>query len=147
VRKTHRRLVAGSLIAAVLVSACGPDIVDGFALGQSLKCSPPIPEGPIDLLADASCSGDGALARRVLDAREPHHLAVVGVDMYSDGTQPGPIDVTGDAPVPAPAPRHPGPVVTVFVFTLADGSRRATGVACQDEPTLSCVGVGSYPAP
>jgi hypothetical protein len=143
---TKWHLVGGALLASLLVAGCGADTVDGFVLGQSLKCSPPVP--PVDALTEASsCSGDGALARRVLDAREPHHLAVVGVDMYSDGTQPGPIDVTGDAPVPAPAPRHPGPVVTVFVFTLADGSRRATGVACQDEPTLSCVGVGSYPAP
>ena len=65
--------------------------------------------------------------------------------MYSDGTQPEPIDVTGGAPTPTPAPTsHPGPLVIVFVFELADGSTRATGAACSGRPT-GCVGVGVYP--
>jgi hypothetical protein len=85
-----------------------------------------------------------ALATAALDARDPGHAEVVGVAMYTDGTQPEPIDVSGNAPTPTPPPTaHPGPRVTVFVFTLADASVRATGVACAD--ARSCVGVGSYP--
>ncbi len=85
------------------------------------------------------------LATAALDARDPGHAAVVSMTKYSDGTQPEPVDVTGNAPTPTPAPtRHPGPMVFVFVFKLADGSTRATGVACTDNPP-SCVGVGSYP--
>ncbi len=73
---------------------------------------------------------------------------------FTDGTQPEPVDVTGNAPTPTPAPTaHAGPLVTVFVFELADGSIRATGVACpaylKDNAIVAvkgpCVGVGSYP--
>ena len=83
------------------------------------------------------------LAASVLDAREPTHPAIASTKRYADGTQPGPIDVTGNAAPPAPASRHPGSDVTVFVFTLADGSVRATGVACVDSG--SCTGIATYP--
>jgi hypothetical protein len=84
-------------------------------------------------------------ATAALDARDPGHAAIVSMTKYSDGTQPEPVDVTGNAPTPTPPPtRHPGPNVFVFVFKLADGSTRATGVACTGNPP-TCVGVGSYP--
>ena len=84
------------------------------------------------------------LAASALDAREPGHAAIVSTQQYADGTQPGPIDVTGAALPRAPESRHPGPDVTVFVFTLADGSVRATGVACVDAAT--CIGIATYPS-
>lgn len=59
-------------------------------------------------------------------------------------SQPGSVDITSDATPPPQATRHPGPAVDVFVFTLADGTRRATGLACNGSGP--CVGVGSYPA-
>jgi hypothetical protein len=118
-------------------------VIDGFTVGVRETCSSPV--GSIDpSLAGSSCSGQPALALAALDVRDPGHEAVVSMAMYTDGTQPEPVDVTGNAPTPTPPPtRHPGPLVTVFVFTLADGSVRATGVACPDART--CVGVGSYP--
>jgi hypothetical protein len=118
-------------------------IIDGFKIGVVEACSPPI--GSIDpSLAGSSCSGQQALAIAALDARDPGHAVVVSMAMYSDGTQPEPLDVTGNAPTPTPPPTaHPGPRVTVFVFILADGTVRATGVACADP--RSCVGVASYP--
>lgn len=117
--------------------------IDGFKLGVVLFCSPAV--GSIDpLLTGSTCAGQVALATAALDARDPGHAVVVSFAMYSDGTQPEPLDVSGNAPTPTPPPTtHPGPRVTVFVFTLADGSVRATGVACPD--ARSCVGVGSYP--
>jgi hypothetical protein len=117
--------------------------IDGFKVGVVSTCSPAV--GSIDpSLAGSTCAGQLALATAALDARDPGHAEVVGVAMYTDGTQPEPIDVSGNAPTPTPPPTaHPGPRVTVFVFTLADASVRATGVACAD--ARSCVGVGSYP--
>ena len=117
--------------------------IDGFTLGALAACSPPV---DVDAAAlDRSCAGDLKRATAALDTREPGHPAVVSVAMYADGSQPAPIDVTGEATPPMPAPTHAGPTVTVFVFTLADGSTRATGVACVDSNPPSCVGVGSYP--
>ncbi len=118
--------------------------IDGFTLGVRLACSGGI--GSIDPnYASRTCSGMAELATAALDARDKGHAAVTSMTRYSDGTQPEPVDVTGNAPTPTPPPtRHPGPQVTVFVFTLADGSTRATGVACTDNPP-KCVGLGSYP--
>ena len=121
-----------------------PPTVDGFKLGASEACSPPV--GSIDpKYLGSSCGGMIDLSTAALDTHYPSDAAVVSIKRYGDGTQPGPIDMTGDGPppTPAPAPRHPGPDVTVFVFTLADGSVRATGVVCPD--SASCVGVSSYP--
>jgi hypothetical protein len=138
-------LVAASLLAILAVAACsGSTTIDGFTPGAVIVCSPPV---SVDAAAlDRGCAGNLKRATAALDAREPGHAAVVSVRMYSDGTQPGPIDVSGDAPPPTPAPRHPGPNVTVFVFTLTDGSVRATGVACEDIEPVVCVGVESYPS-
>lgn len=146
---------ASALVAAValIVSACVsstgvvPTVsairIDGFTLGALAACSPPV---DVDAAAlDRSCAGYLKRATAALDTREPGHPAVVSVVMFADGGQPAPIDVTGDATPPMPAPTHAGPAVTVFVFTLADGSTRATGVACVDGSPPSCVGVGSYP--
>jgi hypothetical protein len=136
----------GLIIATcVALSACvaSGSTVDGFKLGGIVKCSPPVDVDAATL--ERGCAGDLKRATAALDAREPAHAAVVSVKTYSDGTQPEPIDMTGDGPPPIPAPRHPGPNVTVFVFTLADGSTRATGVACEGTGPLVCVGVGTYP--
>jgi hypothetical protein len=121
------------------VGVLGPRTIDGFTLGSIVKCSPPVDVDAAVL--EASCAGDYKRATEALDAREPGHPAIVSIEEYADGTQPGPIDFTGLGVPPTPAPRHPGPDVKVFVFTLADGSHRATGVACSD----TCVGIGSYP--
>jgi hypothetical protein len=129
------------------LSGCGasaaPVIIDGFTLGAMEACSPPV---DVDAAAlDLSCAGYPRRAEAALDAREPGHPAIVSSKMYADGTQPGPIDVTGNGPVPVSPTRHPGPDVTVFVFTLADGSTRATGVSCTDGPPPACAGVPAYP--
>jgi hypothetical protein len=120
--------------ASVALSGCGStqssNTIDGFTLGVLVECSPPV---DVDAGAlDASCAGFPARAMAALDARDPGHAAIVS------------IDVTGGASPPAEATRHPGPNVTVFVFKLADGTNRATGVACSGDP-MTCVGVGSYP--
>ena len=121
------------------------DTVDGFKLGVTVACSPGIGQDAASL--DRGCSGYPKRAMAALDAREPGHAAIVAARMYTDGTQPEPVDYSANAPSPTPPPTaHPGPRVTVFVFTLADGSVQATGVACTGNgPTASCVGVGSYP--
>lgn len=140
-----RRPFALALATAAILSGCmgsgSSTTIDGFKLGVMAACSPPI--GADAAALDRSCAGDQQRATAALDAREPGHPAVVSIRMYSDGTQPEPVDVTGDAPPPDPASRHPGPTVTVFVFTLTDGSTRATGVACPESGP--CVGVASYP--
>jgi hypothetical protein len=119
-------------------------VVDGFTLGAPASCMGPteVPGAPTPL-PDTVCFDFPALAQGALDARDPNHAGIVSVDQYSDGTQPGSIDVTGAATAPPQATWHPGPAVDVFVFTLADGTRRATGVAC--DRLGPCVGVGSYP--
>ena len=135
------------VLATFMVTACAsstaPVVIDGFTLGAQLVCSPPV---DVDAAVVArSCAGDPERAIDALDARDPGHARIVSSKMYADGTQPGPIDVTGNGPVPVQPTRHPGPNVTVVVFTLADGSVRATGAACSlDVPTV-CVGVPAYP--
>jgi hypothetical protein len=121
------------------------DTVDGFKLGVIAACSPGIDEDAATL--DRGCTGYPKRATAALDAREPGHAAIVAQTMYTDGTQPEPVDYSGNAQSPTPPPtEHPGPRVTVFVFTLADGSIRATGVACTGNGvTASCIGVGAYP--
>jgi hypothetical protein len=134
--------VAMVLMLAGCNASGTPTTVDGFRLGAYEECS--LPVGSIDpKYPGSSCGGMIDLATAALDTRYPSHAAVVSIKRYGDGTQPGPIDMTGDGPPPSPAPRHPGPDVTIFVFTLADGSVRATGVVCPD--SASCVGVSSYP--
>jgi hypothetical protein len=122
------------------------DTVDGFKIGVIVACSPGVGLEAAEL--DRGCSGFPRRATAALDAREPDHPAIVGVATYTDGTQPEPVDYSANAPSPTPPPTaHPGPHVIVFVFTLADGTFRATGVACTGNgPTTSCVGIGAYPA-
>jgi len=139
-------LLTVTVAAAFAISACsllqGSTTVDGFTLGALAVCSPPV---DVDAAAfDASCAGFPKRAMAALDVRDPGHAPIVATSMYTDGTQPAAIDVTGNDSPPKLATRHPGPDVTVFVFKLADGSTRATGVACSGEPA-TCVGVGSYP--
>jgi hypothetical protein len=93
-----------------------------------------------------SCTTYPSLAEAALDARDPGHAAVVKVQTFSDGAQPGPIDVTGDASPPPEAASSIDAYVTVFVFTLADGTTRATGVECP-RSDAACKGIGSYPPP
>jgi hypothetical protein len=138
-------LVIAAAVGLSAVGVFGPTTIDGFTLGSIVKCSPPVDVDVATL--DASCMGHPKRATAALDARDPGHAAIVSMEAYSDGTQPGPIDVTGPGIPPTPAPRHPGPNVTVFVFKLADGSTRATGVACTKASgqLTSCVGIQSYP--
>jgi hypothetical protein len=143
---TRRPLTMMVIAAGLLLSGCsgarGAPTIDGFILGALAVCSPPVDVDAATL--DASCAGFSKRATAALDARDPGHAAIVSTQMYSDGSQPGPIDVTGDATPPTQRSAHPGPLVYVFVFKLSDGSTRATGVACSDEP-VSCVGVAAYP--
>jgi hypothetical protein len=133
-------LVAVALAVAAAASGCSVrgSNIDGFTPGVIVKCGGGL---------GGSCGGGYALAREALDARYPGHAAVVSLEMYTDATQPGPIDFTGPGIPPTPAPRHPGPDVTVFVYNLADGSAHATGVACTEDAAghRSCIGVASYP--
>jgi hypothetical protein len=140
-----KTLVLVPLVLAAALSACGPTTIDGFTPGVIVKCSGGTESDPA--IVDAGCMGYPKRATAALDARDPGHAAIVSMEAYTDGTQPGPIDVTGPGVPPTPAPRHPGPNVTVFVFKLADGSTRATGVACTKPAggRTSCVGIQSYP--
>ena len=127
------------------------DTIDGFKVGVRVTCGGGIGPAP----SGGRCPGlDQRKAIAALDARDPGHAAIVSLMTFTDGTQPEPMDVTGNAPTPNPAPTaHPGPLVTVFVFVLADGSIQATGVACPASIKHNaivagegpCVGVGSYP--
>jgi hypothetical protein len=120
----------------------GSVVVDGFMIGSLAACS-----GGTDATSQPnSCTRYPALAEAALDARDPGHAAVVKVQTFSDGAQPGPIDVTGDASPPPEASNSIDAYVTVFVFTLADGTIRATGVECP-RSDAACKGIGSYPAP
>ena len=109
-------------VATLVFGVFGGSTIDGFTLGSVVKCSPPLESDPVIL--DRSCAGYPKRASEALDARDPGHAAIVSMEAYTDGTQPGPIDVTGPGEPPTPAPRNPGPNVTVFVFKLADGSTR-----------------------
>jgi hypothetical protein len=124
-----RRLLL-TLAVAISLSGCGlfprPTTIDGFTPGSLAKCSPPVDVDPAEL--GDSCAVLPTLALAALDARAPGHAAIVSMQMYTDGKQPA--DAASN--------------VMVFVFTLADGSTKATGVACSGDPA-SCVGVGSYP--
>lgn len=116
--------------------------IDGFALGPPVVCSPPVDVDEATL--DATCAGFPRRATAALDERDPDHAAIVSIASYTDGTQLGSRDVSAGVSPPPMATRHPGPEVTVFVFKLADGTTRATGVACSGN-LVACVGVGSYP--
>jgi hypothetical protein len=140
-------LVAAVVVLAACASSAGPhppaagDVIDGFVLGPLEKCSSPIGIDP--RFADRTCAGQEALATAALESREPGHARIESVRRFADGTQPGPIDVTGPATLPPLPSRHAGRAVEVFVFTLSDGTLRATGTACPESGP--CVGVGSYP--
>jgi hypothetical protein len=139
--------MVGLVLAVLALSGCGfdggPTTIDGFTLGAVSHCSPPVDADAATL--DATCAGFPKRAVAALDAREPGHAAIIATTMYTDGTQPAAIDVTGSATLPPHATRHPGPDVYVFVFKLADGATKATGVACSGA-SAHCVGVGAYPS-
>jgi hypothetical protein len=110
-------------------------VIDGFTLGVPVKCSGPVGPVPSDVVG---CGSYPELAVAALDARDKGHSAIVSTVTFTEATQSGPIDVTGDASPSIPAAGSGG-VVTVFVFTLADGSIHATGVKCSESGP--CVGV------
>jgi hypothetical protein len=132
------------LLLVALVAGC-TGTIDGFVPGSIVKCSGgigPIPPGVV------TCGDYPRLAIGALDTREPGHAAIVQTEMFSDGRVPGPIDVTGDGPPPTPNHAPTNWSITVFVFTLADGSKRATGVLCVKDVAThqsSCAGIGRYP--
>lgn len=111
-------------------------VIDGFTLGVPVKCSGPVGPVPSDVIG---CGNYPELAVAALDARDKGHTAIVSMVTFTDATQSGPIDVTGDASPSIPKSAGSGGVVTVFVFTLADGSIHATGVKCSESGP--CVGV------
>jgi hypothetical protein len=115
------RPVLLALTLAVAVAGCGRTTIDGFKIGQPAKCSPPVGPGAGPMAN--TCVGFPDKAIAALDAREPGHAAIESMEMYLDARSTA---------------------VIVFVFKLADGSTKATGVACSLGP--GCVGVGSYPA-
>ncbi len=111
-------------------------VIDGFTLGAHAACSGFVGSVPPDVVG---CGGYPELAVAALDARDKGHAAIVGTVMFTDAAGPGPIDVTGDASPSRPESRGTGGVDMVFVFTLADGSIRATGVNCSESEL--CVGI------
>jgi hypothetical protein len=111
-------------------------VIDGFTLGARSECSGFVGSVPPDVIG---CGSYPELAVAALDARDKGHAAIVGTVMFTDATGPGAIDVTGDASPSIPKSAGSGGVVTVFVFTLADGSIHATGVKCSESGP--CVGV------
>ena len=126
--------------APKVVIATG-SVIDGFTLGMPVKCSGPVGPVPSDVIG---CGSDRALAVAALDARDVGHAAIVSTVTFTDATQPGPIDATGDASPSIPESVGPGCVVTVFVFTLADGSTHAMGVKCSEsEPCVAVDGTTS----
>jgi hypothetical protein len=140
-------LAAGVLIVACTAAGTIPSsapgavigtgsVIDGFTLGSQAACSSgvgPVPSGVV------GCGSYPELAVATLDARDGSHAAIVSTAMFTDGSRPGPIDVTGDASPPVAGSDHAGSVDIVFVFTLADGSIHATGVKCSESGP--CVGV------
>ncbi len=116
-------------------------MIDDFTLGPLAACSAGTDPKTV---APNSCVTFPTLATDALDARDPGHADIVATKMYGDGSQPGPIDVTGDASPPPAASRTIDSFVYVYVFALADGSVRATGVECPESGT-SCKGIESYP--
>jgi hypothetical protein len=145
VRGPHSAVAITGAFLAVLAAGCAATI-DGFEPGGLVKCSPPLVSDPV--LLERSCAGDLGRATKALDEREPGHSAIIEWHEFADGRVPSPIDVTGDGPVPTPNSAPTNWSVTVFVFTLADGSKRATGVLCVKDLSThqsSCTGIGSYP--
>jgi hypothetical protein len=136
--------LAGTVVLGVFAVLSRPTTIDGFTLGVMVKCSPPLDPAAIG----TSCASYPSRALAAFEELQPDHPAVVATEVFADGTQPGPIDFTGPGIPPTPAPRHPGPDVTIVVFTLEDGTKRAVGIACsKPDPTQRtvCKGVTSYP--
>ncbi len=121
-----RRLPLILTVTMIGLAGCGGTTIDGFTLGMPAACSPPV--GPNAAAPARTCSELPGLAVAALDAREPGHAAIVSEGMFTDGRLSGPSRIT----------------LYVFVFKLADGSTKATGVACSDDPP-TCSGVGSGP--
>jgi len=120
--------------APKVVIATG-SVIDGFTLGVPVKCSGPVGPVPSDVIG---CGSYPALAVAALDARDAGHPAIVSTVTFTDATQSGPIGVNGDASPSMAKSVGPGGVVTVFVFTLADGSTHAMGVKCSEsEPCVA----------
>ncbi len=119
-------IVIGLIGAAVyLASGGGSKSIDGFPIGQLATCSG---LGQLIESQGPTCEGLSNLATAALDTREPGHPTIASTHMYTDGGKPPGADSA----------------VTVFVFTLADGTTRATGVSCTGQPSV-CVGIGAYP--
>jgi len=101
------------LTVTIGLAGCGGRTIDGFTPGMPAACSPPV--GPNAAVPAGTCSELPGLAVAALDAREPGHAAIVSEGMFTDGRLSGPSRIT----------------LYVFVFELADGSTKATGVAAR----------------
>ena len=130
---------SGSATASIAPLPSGLVVVDGFDLGRLAACSPPTDPKTLN-----SCATFQTLATSALNTREPSHADIASTQMYTDGSRPGPADVTGDASSPPGPPALATPIVYVFVFTLADGTVHAAGVECPNSGD-ACKGIGSYP--
>jgi hypothetical protein len=112
------------LTLIAVLAGCGERTIDAFPIGELAGCSPPA--GPGGPPLTETCLVFPEKAQAALDAREPGHAAITSMRMYVDLRPPD---------------QNSG--VVVFVFTLADGTTKATGVDCRSG---TCVGIGSYPS-
>jgi len=116
-------VVAILAIIAVVVLRPGAryQVIDGFPIGPPASCG--------------ACTDEIAMATTALDVRDPGHARVQSATPYAD------VDPCRNGMSAVPCVRDSS--VVVVVFSLADGSKHATGVACIGiDP---CVGTGSYP--
>ena len=121
-RLVQRIAVGANVLAAI--SALRPSAryqaIDGFPIGSAAPCG--------------ACTGEISMATTALDARDPGHAGIVSAIPYTD------IDPCANGTSTVLCVRDAS--VVVVVLRLADGSTRATGVACLG--VAACKGVGSY---
>ncbi|HZM73919.1 MAG TPA: hypothetical protein VFC71_11155 [Candidatus Polarisedimenticolia bacterium] len=99
--------------------------VDSFPIGEPIAC-----------VSNSRCDEDLALATSALDRRDPGHAPIVETRLFqADARMTSHRDEIDKGLLLIPP-------VTVVVFKLADGSTRATGVACPG--VAGCAGIASY---
>jgi hypothetical protein len=122
-RRVQVVVVATIVLVAIIIFRPGAkyQVIDGFPIGSAAPCG--------------ACTDEIAMATTALDARDPGHAPVLSATPYTD------IDpcTNGMSDVLCSRDAH----VYVVVFRFADGSTRATGVACLG--VSPCRGTESYP--
>jgi hypothetical protein len=120
--------LAGALLAAALMSACGGDPVgtinrttttyDGWRVGALETCPlyPTLPSPPSTELSNSECEANLAawlgVGRDGFDRRDPNHASIVRATLHD-------LDTTTF---------HSARCCDIAVFELADGSIRAIGI-------------------